>query len=44
MNNHSQTQHPLLNHLNNPWQVWVARMLIAFPLFWNLQARFPVHA
>jgi hypothetical protein len=38
MNNHSQTQHPLLNHLNNPWQVWVARMLIAVPLFWNLQA------
>jgi hypothetical protein len=38
MNNHSQTQHPLINRLNNPWQVWVARMLIAVPLFWNLQA------
>lgn len=23
---------------NNPWQVWVARLLIAVPLFWNLQA------
>ncbi|MBW6466867.1 MAG: hypothetical protein K0B06_10210 [Brevefilum sp.] len=22
----------------NPWQVWVARLLIAVPLFWNLQA------
>ena len=25
---------------NNPWQVWVSRLLIAVPLFWNLQAAF----
>jgi len=23
---------------NNPWKVWVARLLIAIVLFWNLQA------
>jgi hypothetical protein len=38
MNNPNQPQQPVFMRLNNPWQVWVARLLIAFPLFWNLQA------
>jgi hypothetical protein len=32
--------HILFNRQNNPWQVWVARLLIAMVLFWNLQAAF----
>jgi hypothetical protein len=40
MNNPNQPQQPLFKRLNNPWKVWVARLLIAFPLFWNLQAAF----
>ena len=38
MNNQPLHQYPLFKRLNNPWQVWVARLLIAVPLFWNLQA------
>jgi hypothetical protein len=26
------------SRVNNPWQVWAARLLIAVVLFWNLQA------
>jgi len=28
----------LFSRHNNPWQVWAARLLITFVLFWNLQA------
>jgi hypothetical protein len=40
MNYHSQIQLTLFSRQNNPRQVWVARLLIAVPLFWNLQAAF----
>jgi hypothetical protein len=32
-------RHQFAQH-NNPWQVWAARLLIAIPLIWNLQAAF----
>jgi hypothetical protein len=38
MNNHRQRRQPMFQPLNNPWHVWAARLLIAVPLFWNLQA------